>query len=129
MRFIWILVLLAGCAVVSDSSKVQTQLDGYATAAATGVGLEKFLAGAALDSAIQSAELMQSLGYRQVGLARFELAGAEAGSAHGCLDLSSVSVVDAGGALVTGPQRQRIGFSVDYDERFLITDLKVSDVC
>lgn len=129
MRFIWILVLLAGCAVVSDSSKVQTQLDGYAAAAATGIGLEKFLAGAALESANQSAELMQSLGYRQVGLARFELASAEAGFAKGCLDLSSVSVVDAGGALVTSPQTQRIGFSVDYNDSFLITDLKVSDEC
>lgn len=129
MRFVWVLVLLAGCAVVSDSSKVQPQLDGYAAAAATGAGLEKFLAGAALESAIQSAELMHSLGYRQVGLARFELASAEDGSAEGCLDLSSVSVVDSAGALVSGRQSQRIGFFVDYDDRFLITDLKVSGEC
>jgi len=122
-------VLLSGCAASGDFQQLQQQLSGYAEVAATGAGLDEYLAGGALASAEQSAGLIRKLGYRQLGLAQFRLDSASGGTATGCVDFSGVEIVDSAGELVQPSRSEALGFRAEYDKQYLLTKLAVSGPC
>lgn len=108
---------------------VGDQLTSYAEASASGRGLDRYLAGDALASAIQSSQLMNSLGYQQLGLAEFQLEQASDGIASGCLDLSRVVIVDRSGEIVQPNRPEALRFVAQYDLDFRISNLEVSSPC
>ena len=129
MKILWLVLLLSGYAVSSESQALERQLQEYAAEAALAGDLEPFLTGDALESAQQSAQLIQDLGYRQQGRASFELHFAASGSARGCLDLSEVIFIDSRGAQVEIDREQRIEFDLDYDEDFRVSEIRLGEPC
>jgi hypothetical protein len=130
MRLILFLsiISLTGCsapeAVLSDA------LLGYAQSAESGYGFDKYLTGEALDSAIQTQELLDELGLISMGQAKFnelELVGKT--SAKACMDLRAITVVDSSGLLADLPPRANqlavlIQFQ-DIGDQLFITSLEV----
>ncbi|MFZ9744580.1 MAG: hypothetical protein ACO3BY_03550 [Aquiluna sp.] len=126
MRWLVLLPILTGCAAV-DFERVEESLNQYAQSATKISALEKVLTGGALQSAIESAQLLEELKISQSGIASFELQEASGGKAKGCLDLSEVQFVDAGGEYLPVQREPRVRFSASYTPDFLISELEVSE--
>jgi hypothetical protein len=126
MRWLVLLPILSGCAAV-DFERVEESLNQYAQIATKISALEKVLTGGALQSAIESAQLLEELQISQSGIASFELQEASAGNAKGCLDLSKVQFVDSSGEFLPLQREPRVKFSASYTPDFLISELEVSE--
>lgn len=131
MRFLVLslVILLSGCEMTDTQLQLQRQLDGYAQNAASGENLDTYLTGEALNSALQSAELMQSLGYRQLGIPKMLLLELSDGVGKGCLDLTEVRIVDSAGELVQQQRPERLSFQVRVDDQLRISSLSVGEAC
>ncbi len=127
MRWLVLVPLLAGCAAV-DFERVEESLNQYAESATKISSLPKVLAGGALQSAIESAQLLERLEISQSGIASFELQEASGGKARGCLDLSKVQFVDSSGEYLPVQREPRVRFSASYTPDFLISELVVSEL-
>lgn len=126
---LFLMTLLAGCEMTDTQLQLQRQLDGYAQNAASGENLEAYLTGEALESALQSAELMQSLGYQQLGFPKMLLLELSDGVGKGCLDLTEVRIVDSAGELVQQRRPERLSFQVSVDDQLRISSLSVGEAC
>jgi hypothetical protein len=127
MRWLVLVPFLAGCAAV-DFERVEESLNQYAESATKISSLPKVLAGGALQSAIESAQLLERLEISQSGIASFELQEASGGKARGCLDLSKVQFVDSSGEYLPVQREPRVRFSASYTPDFLISELVVSEL-
>jgi|AntRauMFilla1563_2_1112583.scaffolds.fasta_scaffold15708_2 hypothetical protein len=124
------LISLAGCG--SPEADLNDALSGYAQSAESGYGFDQYLIGEALDSAIQTQELLDELGLVSMGQAEFkelELVGES--SARACMDLGAITVVDSLGLLADLPPRANelavlIQFQ-DIDHQLFISGLEVRD--
>lgn len=126
MRWLVLLPILSGCAPV-DFERVEESLKQYAQSATKISALEKVLTGGALQSALESAQLLEELQISQSGIASFELQEASGGKARGCLDLSKVQFVDSSGEYLPLQREPRVKFSASYTPDFLISELEVSE--
>lgn len=128
--FVPILVFgLVGCVMDDESSQLQAKLNSYAENAAQGKDLELFLTGEALQSAQQSSDLMRSLGYRQLGVAKITVERVQGGQGLGCMDLAQVRIVDPSGEIVPVERPDRVGFIFDYRQDLLIERIELSGSC
>lgn len=108
------LLLLGGCA--SPTAKVESQLNAYAKSAAAGADLTDQLTKAALESAVTSAELVESLGLVSYGRARFSQTVARSEKIfESCLDVSEIQFRNLVGELVEFSRRERQLVEVSLD--------------
>ncbi|CAB4549650.1 MAG: hypothetical protein F2536_04790 [Actinobacteria bacterium] len=126
MRWLILIPLLVGC-TGSELQQIQNSLTNYAKLSARLAPLDSVLGGAALASAQQSYQLIESLQLTQQGLASFEVETAEQGRARGCLDVGEVKFRNQKGELIAPDRPARSIFSATYDSSFLITELRVSE--
>lgn len=126
MRWLLLLPILTGCAVV-DIDGVANSLNQYAQTATTVSSLDQVLTGSALQSAVQSAQLLEKLKISQSGVASFELQQASGGQARGCLDLSNVQFLSPSGEYLSPQREPRVRFSAKYTPEFLISELVISE--
>ena len=97
-------LLLTAC---SMDYPVQDLLDGYAAHAADRELLGQYLADKALTSALDSLDLLDSLGLTQVGIAEFhDVHQIGTNLFAGCLDVSGVGFMDSAGDSVQLAGRQ-----------------------
>lgn len=89
--------------------------------------LSQILTGSALKSAEASRKLMLDLGLTQRGLARFEIDRTQNRTLFGCLDLSEVRIYDRDGKSLSSRERNRLWFSSDFTNDFLINELRIED--
>lgn len=88
-------MLLGGC--TPAVAQYQEVLDAY-SANASSSDLEPWLAGSALHQAAESRQLLETLGWQQLGLTEFTETSVKAESlVLSCLDVSDVSFVDSAG--------------------------------
>jgi hypothetical protein len=124
------LISLAGCS--NPEADLTNALSGYAQSAESGYDFDQYLVGEALDSAIQTQELLDELGLASMGQAEFkglELVGET--FAKACMDLGAITVVDSFGLLADLPPRANklavlIQFQ-DISDQIFISSLKVGD--
>jgi hypothetical protein len=97
MHFLLLItLLLSGCS--SQAAVVEQRLNQYAQAAANDANLEQLLAGQALQSAIETRALIDSLGLQSFGSTRFLDTKKVSGDWFtSCLDVSGTSFRDANG--------------------------------
>ncbi len=126
MRWLLLFPLLTGCAGV-DFGRVEESLNYYAENATKISALPKVLTSSALQSATESAQLLERLKVRQSGIASFELQEVSGGKAKGCLDLSKVQFVGSSGEYLQVQREPRVRFSATYTPEFLISELEVSE--
>jgi len=124
-----VLILVTGCSQSNAQVLIQQSLDGYAKAAASGSGLDRFLSGGALEAAEQGAALLADIGLSQLGSARFEVENVSDGQVSGCLDLSQVQVVDSSGGLLQPNRQERVGFSGRFASDYRLFELEVGGPC
>lgn len=117
-------LLLTGCTPAFDPMPT---LNGYAEVTEIGGELSAYLSETALESALQTEQLKQSLGLTQVGRASFELESVSESSVAGCLDLGSVLVLDASGAPLETDREDRLVFEAVFDSAGKISQFDVSD--
>jgi hypothetical protein len=70
---------------------------------------------------------MLDLELTQRGVARFEVDRTDDKTLFGCLDLSEVRIYDRAGKSVSSRERNRIWFSANFTNDFLIRELRVED--
>lgn len=124
--FLFLALLLSGCS--SQSEIVESQLNAYAVGASRGADLTGWLTGNALESARQSAKLVQDLGLISYGAGRFsETVIIDRDLFESCLDLSGVQFRDSSGALLfpPSPVRQLVEVSLQGD---LVSKIELSGV-
>ncbi len=126
MRLLLLLPLLVGCSQ-SDATRLQQTLDEYASLSAQASSLGSVLTGDALASAQKSEELLENLGITQTGLAKFEVLAAAEGEGEGCLDLSSVELLNAKGERIIPSRPDRVAFEASYEANFLISFLVITE--
>jgi hypothetical protein len=83
------------------------------------------LTGSALVSALETQELLDSLGYRRLGRPSFEVTELSSESSLVCMDLSGVAIVNAEGKQVE-TTRERLQVSVELEDG-LITIFQVGE--
>jgi len=83
------------------------------------------LTGSALVSALETQELLDSVGYRRLGRPSFEVTGLSSESSRVCMDLSGVAIVNAEGEQVE-TTRERLQVSVELEDG-LIKIFQVGD--
>ncbi len=124
------LVFLTGCS--APGANLHDALSGYAQSAESGYGFDQYLVGEALDSAIQTQEMLDELGLVSMGQAEFkelELVGKT--SAMACMDLSALTVVNSFGLPADLPPRANqlavlIQFQ-DINNQLFISSLEVGE--
>ena len=127
MPFIVLLaLLLTGCTQSSDA-QMSKALSEYAIAVRDSGNLTQILTGSALKSAEASRKLMLDLGLTQRGVARFEVDRTENRTLFGCLDLSEVRIYDRDGKSLSSREHNRLWFSSDFTNDFLIRELRIED--
>jgi hypothetical protein len=127
MPFILLLaLLLTGCSQSSEAQMSRT-LSEYASAVRDSSTLSLILTGSALKSAEATKKLMLDLELTQRGVARFEVDRTDDKTLFGCLDLSEVRIYDRAGKSVSSRERNRIWFSANFTNDFLIRELRVED--
>lgn len=123
---LFLVLVLSGCS--SQSELVESQLNAYAVGASRGADLTQWLTGNALQSAMQSAQLVKELGLTSYGSSRFsETVILDQDLFESCLDLSGVQFRDAGGELLVPPSpvRQLVEVSMQRD---LVSNIELSGV-
>jgi hypothetical protein len=121
-----LLLLLTGCS--SQSKVVESQLNSYAVGASRGSDLTQWLTGNALESARQSAKLVEELGLISYGSSSFsQTANIDQDLFESCLDLSGIQFRDSSGVLLVPPSpvRQRVEVSMQRD---LVSNIELSGV-
>jgi hypothetical protein len=125
MRFLLLLPLvLTGCS--SGQDVVEATLNDYAIAAANQSDLTRFLSGDALESAIESEQLLRELGLKSYGASTFSLTRELGGDRfESCLDVSATSFRDAAGeeVLLERKERQIVNLWIQEGK---ISDLRLS---
>lgn len=124
------LIGLSGCS--AQESAFDEVLIGYAQSAESGYGFDQYLVGEALDSAIQTQELLDELGLTSIGQAEFSgLKPMGDNSATACMNLSAISVVDSFGLLADLPPRaNQVAVLLQFqnvNDRLFISNLEVGD--
>lgn len=115
MRFLWFF-LLTGCSL--DAVIAEHRLNTYAAVAQNGE-LNKVLTGSALESAIQSRELVRELGLKSVGASEFSGTWSLSEQRFvSCLDVSGTSFFSATGEPVVLDRilRQEVLVSFEGDK-------------
>lgn len=136
MRFLLALLplslVIASCASQETVSEINPSPDELTLAleryAGMGSGESDFveaLTGSALVSALETQELLNSVGYRRLGRPSFEVTGLSNESSLVCLDLSGVAIVNAEGEQVE-TTRERLQVSVELEDG-LIKTFQVGD--
>ena len=136
MRFLLALLplslVLASCASQETVSEINPSLDELTLAleryAGLGSGeseLGEVLTGSALVSALETQELLDSVGYRRLGRPSFEVTELSTKSSLVCMDLSGVAIVNAEGEQVE-TTRERLQVSVELEDG-LIKTFQVGD--
>ena len=87
--------------------------------------LGEVLTGSALVSALDTQELLDSVGYRRLGRPSFEVTGLSSESSRVCMDLAGVAIVNAEGEQVE-TTRERLQVSVELEDG-LIKTFQVGD--
>lgn len=117
---------LSGCS--SQSEAVESQLNAYSLAASRGADLSPWLTGNALESASQSAGLIQRLGLSAYGVGRFsKTEQVQENYFESCLDVSGIQFRDSSGNLLDlqSPQRQLVEIVL---RGVLVSDINLSGV-
>ena len=117
-------LVLTGCTSAFDPMPA---LSGYAEVTELGGELSAYLSETALVSALQTEQLKQSLGLTQVGRASFEIESVLETNVVGCLDLSSVVVLDPAGAPIESERENRLVFRAAFDSAGKISQFDVSE--
>ncbi len=136
MRFLLALLplslVIASCASQETVSEINPSPDELTFAleryAGMGSGESDFveaLTGSALVSALETQELLDSVGYRRLGRPSFEVTGLSSESSLVCMDLSGVAIVNAEGEQVE-TTRERLQVSVELEDG-LIKTFQVGD--
>ena len=136
MRFILALLplslVLVSCAsqetardVTAEIDEVILALERYASLGGDESDLGQALTGSALVSALETQELLDSVGYRRLGRPSFEVTGLSSESSLVCMDLSGVAIVNAEGEQVE-TTRERLQVSVELEDG-LIKTFQVGD--
>lgn len=121
-----ITLLLAGC--TSPASSAEQSLNQYAQAAANGHGFDDLLVGQALESALETRELISELGLESFGTSRFfntKHLGAD--RFRSCLDVSATSFRDSNGERLLLDRLERQLVLVRF-ENGLVADLQLEGV-
>ena len=123
---------LASCASQETVSKINPSLDEltlalerYAGLGGSESELGEVLTGSALVSALETQELLDSVGYRRLGRPSFEVTELSSESSLVCMDLSGVAIVNAEGEQVE-TTRERLQVSVELEDG-LIKTFQVGD--
>ena len=123
---------LASCAsqetlseINSSPDELSLALERYAGLGVSESELGDVLTGSALVSALETQELLDSVGYRRLGRPRFGVTGLSSESALVCMDLSGVAIVNAEGEQVE-TTRERLQVSVELEDG-LIKTFQVGD--
>ena len=123
---------LASCASQETVSEINPSPDELTLAlecyAGLGSGeseLGEVLTGSALVSALETQELLDSVGYRRLGRPSFEVLELSSESSLVCMDLSGVAIVNAEGEQVE-TTRERLQVSVELEDG-LIKTFQVGD--
>jgi hypothetical protein len=132
MRIFWLLPILALASCSAAPTELEAALSGYARAAESGYGFDKYLAGEALESATETQALLDELGLGSSGRAMFsELELISENVATACMDLSAIVVKDSAGLLADLPPREtKMSVSLrfeDSNQGLLISSLVVGD--
>ena len=125
-------LILASCASQATLSEIKSSPDELTLAleryAGLGSGeseLGEVLTGSALVSALETQELLYSVGYRRLGRPSFEVTELSSESSRVCMDLSGVAIVNAEGEQVE-TIRERLQVSVELEDG-LIKTFQVGD--
>ena len=136
MRFLLALLplslVIASCASQETVSEINPSPDEltFALERYAGMGsgeseLGEVLTGSALVSALETQELLDSVGYRRLGRPSFEVLELSSESSLVCIDLSGVAIVNAEGEQVE-TTRERLQVSVELEDG-LIKTFQVGD--
>ena len=131
MRFLLALLPLslafASCAsqetvkeINSSPDELTLALEGYAGLGGGESELGEVLTGSALVSALDTQELLDSVGYRRLGRPSFEVTGLSSESSRVCMDLAGVAIVNAEGEQVE-TTRERLQVSVELEDGLIKT--------
>ena len=125
-------LVLASCAsqetlseINSSPDELSLALERYAGLGVSESELGDVLTGSALVSALETQELLDSVGYRRLGRPSFEVPGLSSESSLVCMDLSGVAIVNAEGEQVE-TTRERLQVSVELEDG-LIKTFQVGD--
>ena len=125
-------LVLASCAahetlieINPSPDELTLALERYAGLGSGESELGEVLTGSALVSALETQELLDSVGYRRLGRPSFEVTGLSSESALVCMDLSGVAIVNAEGEQVE-TTRERLQVSVELEDG-LIKTFQVGD--
>ncbi len=123
---------LASCASQETVSEINPSpdeltlaLERYAGMGGSDSELDEVLTGSALVSALETQELLDSVGYLRLGRPSFEVKGLSGESSLVCMDLSGVAIVNAEGEQVE-TTRERLQVSVELEDG-LINTFQVGD--
>jgi hypothetical protein len=123
---------LASCASQETVSEINPSpdeltlaLEGYAGLGSGESDFVEALTGSALVSALETQELLDSVGYRRLGRPSFEVTELSSESSRVCMDLAGVAIVNAEGEQVE-TTRERLQVSVELEDG-LIKTFQVGD--
>ena len=109
----------------SSPDELTLALERYAGMGSGESDFVEALTGSALVSALETQELLDSVGYRRLGRPSFEVTGLSIESSLVCMDLSGVAIVNAEGEQVE-TARERLQVSVELEDG-LIKTFQVGD--
>lgn len=125
-------LVLASCASQQTTSPITASpagltlaLERYASLGTGNSSYSQTLTGSALVSALETQELLDSVGYRRLGRPSFEVLELSSESSLVCMDLSGVAIVNAEGEQVE-TIKERLQVSVEL-EAGLIKTFQVGD--
>jgi len=125
-------LVLASCASQATVSEIKSSPDEltlalarYAVMGSAESDFVEALTGSALVSALETQELLDSVGYRRLGRPSFEVTELSSESSRVCMDLSGVAIVNAEGEQVE-TIRERLQVSVELEDG-LIKTFQVGD--
>ena len=125
-------LVLVSCASQETAREVTAEIDAVTLAleryASLGGGesdLGQALTGSALVSALETQQLLDSLGYRRLGRPGFEAVEISSESSRACMDLSGIAIVNSRGEQVD-TSKERVQVRVELEGE-LIKTFQVGD--
>ena len=111
--------------VTAEMDEVTLALERYARLGGDESDLGQALTGSALVSALETQQLLDSLGYRRLGRPSFEAVEISSASLRACMDLSGIAIVNSRGEQVD-TSKERVQVRVELEGE-LIKTFQVGD--
>ena len=111
--------------VTAEIDEVTLALERYASLGGDESDLGQALTGSALVSALETQQLLDSLGYRRLGRPSFEAVEISGESSRACMDLSGIAIVNSLGEQVD-TSKERVQVRVELEGE-LIKTFQVGD--